>query len=95
MRGRFQKGFDARRHVFTAEERRRGFETTFRMAFRETIPTPAAGSRSDKEVSVANDRAGSVEDSEVRGPCVQVDTRIESVLFVIEAHHGLLGLGGT
>lgn len=27
--GRFQKGPDARRHLFTRAERQRGFETTF------------------------------------------------------------------
>ena len=35
MRGRFQKGFDSRRHVFSYEERRRGFVTTFNLAMYE------------------------------------------------------------
>jgi hypothetical protein len=47
------------------------------------------------QVAVTDDGAGRVQDAQVHGPCMQVDAGVESVLVVIEPHHGLLGLGGT
>jgi hypothetical protein len=51
--------------------------------------------RGEVQVDVADDGAGGIEDAEVHGPCVQVNPGVESVLLVVEAHHGLLGLGGA
>jgi hypothetical protein len=48
-----------------------------------------------RQVAVADDGAGVVEDADVHGPGVQVDAALKSVLGSVEAHHGLLGLGGA
>jgi hypothetical protein len=48
-----------------------------------------------RQVVVADDGAGVVEDADVHGPGVQVDAAVESVLGGVETHQGLLGLGGA
>ena len=45
------------------------------------------------KVGVANDVASRVKDAQAHAPCVQVDSCVKSVLSVVEAHYGLLGLG--
>jgi hypothetical protein len=44
---------------------------------------------------VLDDFAGAVEDAQVQPPCVQIHAGVESVLTVVEAHHGhgLPGVG--
>ncbi len=42
---------------------------------------------------VQDDQASLVEDAQVHGPGVQIDATVESVLLVVESHHGLLGYG--
>ena len=48
-----------------------------------------------REVLVQGDLACGVEHAQVQTSCVQVAAGVESVLLVVEAHHGLLGLGGA
>ena len=48
-----------------------------------------------RQIVVENDCAGTIENANVHGPCMQVDAGIKSVGLVVESHHGLLGLGGA
>jgi hypothetical protein len=47
------------------------------------------------QIAVEHDVALLGEDAKVHGPGVQVDTRVESVLCGLEAHHGLLAWVGA
>src|SRR5262249_50359882 len=47
-----------------------------------------------RDVCLADDRAGLVEDADGQSPGVQIDAAVKSVLLVVETHHALLGLGG-
>ena len=43
---------------------------------------------------VAEDgRAVAIEDADGKGPGVEIDAAVESVLLVVESHHGLRGIG--
>jgi hypothetical protein len=45
------------------------------------------------KLAVQQGLAGVIEDAEVHGPCVQINAAVESVLLLVEIHHGLLGMG--
>jgi hypothetical protein len=51
------------------------------------------GGRGGGDGVVEDGVAGGVEDADGEGPGVQVDAAIESVLLVVESHHGLRGRG--
>jgi len=73
------------KHAFDADDhavtkRRDGLEKCFEVA---------------RQVAVAHDGTRRIQDTDVHGPCVQVDAAIESVWLLVESHDGLLGLGGT
>jgi len=53
------------------------------------------GAEVTRQIAVADDRAGSIQNANVHGPCVPVNASLESVLLAVKAHHGLLGLGGA
>jgi hypothetical protein len=45
------------------------------------------------ELAVQQGLAGLIEDAEVHGSCVEVHAAVESVLLLVETHHGLLAMG--
>jgi len=53
----------------------------------------ADGLGGGSDVAAEGDGAGGVEDADGQGPGVQVDATIESVLLIVESHHGLRGMG--
>jgi len=48
-----------------------------------------------RDLRLQDNRACVVEDANGQQPCVQVNAAVESVAVMVEAHHGLLGVGGT
>jgi hypothetical protein len=54
---------------------------------------PEKGPRLGPKIDVQQHRARLVEDADVQGSRVQIDTAVESMLLLVKAHHGLLGGG--
>jgi len=48
-----------------------------------------------RDLRLQDNRAFVVENANGQQPCVQVNAAVESVAVMIEAHHGLLGVGGA
>ena len=48
-----------------------------------------------RDLRLQDNRAFVVENANGQQPCVQVNAAVESVAVMVEAHHGLLGVGGA
>jgi hypothetical protein len=71
---------------------RRLFKTT-RSRSPERSEFGPGSTRGQPRGKIVNVRA--YEDAHVHGPCMQVDACVESVLLVVESHHGLPGWVGA
>ena len=58
---------------------------------KSTVP-PVGPSKRQADLG---ERVSLVEDADGEESCVQIDAAVELVWFGVEAHHGLLGLGGA